>query len=501
MTPSEGSFRWRVAVVLLPFAAGFYLSYLFRTINAVIADQLACELGLGPTQLGLLTSVYFLTMAAAQLPVGVLLDRHGPRRVQSACLVVAAAGAAVFAMSSGLFGLILGRALIGLGVGTALMSGIKAIALWFPRERQATMNGWLLMLGALGAVTATAPAQALADSIGWRNLHGFLSVVTVVLAAMMALIVPEPQATGRRQPHGTTTLRRIMLDPRFLRLAPLSALCIGAAWSLQSLWAAAWLARVDGLSRAAVVQHMLVMALALAVGGLLFGWGADKLRRTGHSVEALFGGVALLSIVCQLALVAGIDLPSTLAWSVIGAVGSATVLSYAILAGYFPKEISGQANGALNLLHVGAAFGLQAATGFIIDLWPPEPTGPPIEAYRVAFGATAGLEFAALVWFFVSAPLTQPTTYHAGRSVQHRPVPGARQTPAYARAQLVYARQVASARGQAGSWSVAALGSAALCAVLAVKVVTGVTTSPAVPHVIEVDAPARTTTQLLFRVP
>lgn len=326
MTPFDGTFRWRVAVVLLPFAAGFYLSYLFRTINAVIADQLARELGLGPTQLGLLTSAYFLTMAAAQLPVGVLLDRHGPRRVQSACLVVAAAGAAVFALSSGLLGLMLGRAVIGLGVGTALMSGIKAIVMWFPRERHATMNGWLLMLGALGAVTATAPAQALADSIGWRYLLGLLSVVTVVLAVMMALIVPEQEASRRRQAHPTAILR-IMFDPRFLRHAPLSALCIGAAWSMQSLWAAAWLARVDGLSRTAVVQHLLVMALALAVGGLLLAWSADRFRRSGHSVEALFGGVALLSIACQFALVSGIDLPSYLTWSVIGAVGSATVLS------------------------------------------------------------------------------------------------------------------------------------------------------------------------------
>ena len=500
MTPSDGSFRWRVAVVLLPFAAGFYLAYLFRTINAVIAEQLARDLGLDSTQLGLLTSAYFLSMAAAQLPVGVLLDRHGPRRVQSACFVVAATGAAVFAMSSGMLSSMIGRALIGLGVGTALMSGIKAISIWFPRERQATMNGWLLMLGALGAVTATAPAQALADGIGWRYLLGLLSIVTVVLAAMMALIVPEPEASRQRQAHPTATLR-IMLDPRFLRLAPLSALCIGAAWSMQSLWAAAWLARVDGLSRTAVVQHLLVMALALAVGGLLFGWSADRFRRSGHSVEALFGVVALLSIACQLALVAGIDLPSYLTWSVIGAIGSATVLSYAILSGYFPKEISGQANGALNLLHVGAAFGLQAATGFIIDLWPPEPTGSPGEAYRVAFAVAAGLQLAALVWFIVSAPLTRPTTYIAGRSVGHRPVLGASRKPAYARAQLVYARHVASARGQAHSWRLVALGSATLCAVLAVEVVIGVATTPGVPHVIEVDAPAHTTTRLSFSAP
>jgi MFS family permease len=118
--------------VLLPFAAGYYLSYLFRTINALIAGDLATELGLTAVDLGFLTSVYFLVFAAAQLPCGVLLDRHGPRTIQSLLLLLASAGALVFALADNLLGLVLGRALIGLGVALALMAGFKAIVLWFP---------------------------------------------------------------------------------------------------------------------------------------------------------------------------------------------------------------------------------------------------------------------------------------------------------------------------------------------------------------------------------
>ena len=85
--------------VFLPFVAGYYIAYLFRTINAVLASPLAAELGLGADDLGLLTSVYFLTFAAAQIPIGILLDRYGPRRIQSALLLVAAGGSALFAVS------------------------------------------------------------------------------------------------------------------------------------------------------------------------------------------------------------------------------------------------------------------------------------------------------------------------------------------------------------------------------------------------------------------
>jgi len=102
--------------VFLPFVFGYYIAYLFRTINAVMAAPLATELGLGADDLGLLTSVYFLTFAAAQIPIGILLDRFGPRRVQSVLLVIAAVGSTLFAVSDHFWMLLVGRALVGLGV-------------------------------------------------------------------------------------------------------------------------------------------------------------------------------------------------------------------------------------------------------------------------------------------------------------------------------------------------------------------------------------------------
>ena len=148
-----------------------------------------------------MTSVYFLVFAAAQLPFGVLLDRHGPRTIQSALLLLASAGALVFALADGLVGLMLGRALIGLGVALALMAGFKAIVLWFPPERLALANGWFVMLGALGAVTATAPAELVVQAIGWRGLFAVLAGLSA-LAALLVLIVraraqPRPGSTAR----------------------------------------------------------------------------------------------------------------------------------------------------------------------------------------------------------------------------------------------------------------------------------------------------------------
>ena len=141
-----------VAVVVLPFAGGYFLSYLYRSTNAIIAPQLVTEIGLSAGDLGLLTSAYFFAFAAVQLPLGVLLDRFGPRRVQSALLLFAALGAVVFAGGQNRETLAFGRALIGLGVAGSLMSSFKAITIWFPERRWPLINGCFMAMGGLGAV-------------------------------------------------------------------------------------------------------------------------------------------------------------------------------------------------------------------------------------------------------------------------------------------------------------------------------------------------------------
>jgi MFS family permease len=392
--------------VFLPFVTGYYLAYLFRTINAVMASHLATELGLGAGDLGLLTSVYFLTFAAAQIPIGMLLDRYGPRRVQSVLMVVAALGSALFAASENFSMLLLGRALIGLGVAAALTAGMQALVLWFPRERVPLLNGWMVMLGALGAVTATWPAELLLASIGWRELFGLLAALTAVCAIMVHFVVPEAAPITNKA--ASVGLKKVYTDPRFWRLAPLSASCIGTAWALQGLWAAQWLADVDGLDREGVVQHLFIMAVALSIGAIGLGIAAGRLRRRGIGPETLLGLVATIFVAIQLALILRLSLPSYVLWSGVAATGAATVLSYAILAEYFPKELTGRANGALNLFHIGTAFAVQYTTGIVVQQWIPDAGHYPEVAYQTAFALNVVFQIAAWIWFMMPRALLRP---------------------------------------------------------------------------------------------
>jgi sugar phosphate permease len=170
---------------------------------------------------------------------------------------------------------------------------------------------------------------------------------------------------------------------------------------LHSLWAASWLADVEGLDRQSVINQLMTMAIGISLGALLLGTLADRLRKRGIATEVLLAVFGALFMLAELALVLRVPLPSILPWSVVSVVGAATVLSYAIIADYFPIEIAARANGALNLLHFGWAFVVQYGIGLIVNQWVPQDGHYPVDAYQAAFGLSLALQAVALAWFAV----------------------------------------------------------------------------------------------------
>jgi predicted MFS family arabinose efflux permease len=313
--------------------------------------------------------------------------------------------------------------MIGLGVAGSLMAGLKAIVTWFPRERVALVNGWMIMLGSLGAVTATAPAEWLLELVGWRDLFEVLTIGTVLVGGLIYVVVPEPAAgsetaTTARKP---LTLWSVYSDPRFLRVAPLSAACIGSSWALHSLWASAWLADVEGFDHQSRVTQLFLMAVGLSLGALLLGTMADRLRKHNIRTEVLLASVGGLFIVAELALVLRVPLPSLLPWSVVSIAGAATVLSFTVIADYFPGEFAARANGALNLSHFGWAFVVQYGIGLVVGQWSPQDGHYPVAAYQSAFGLSLALQAAALAWF--ATPWLQSLGRHLRLSFARPPAP------------------------------------------------------------------------------
>ena len=418
-----GPIRALVLRVFAPFAFGYFLSYLGRVVNAVLAPHLTAEFDLGAADLGFLTSVYFLAFAAFQLPLGILLDRFGPRRIDAGLLLVAASGALLFGAADGLAGLTSGRALMGLGVSACLMAPFTAYRLWFPPARVALANGLLMACGGLGAIAGTVPIEVGLGLVGWRGVLALYALAVVAAAALVFWVVPEggragltPRAingaplTGRAEGPPPTLARLIgelagiLRDPLFVRVAGATLAIQGTFIGLQSLWVGPWLADVAGLGRPAVADQLFLIALGMTVGYASMGVVADRLARLGVATATVALAATIGLLATQAAIVV---LPPRIAqplWILFTFFGSSNVLWYSALYQSFPVEMAGRAATALNVFVFLGIFACQWGVGVVVDLWERGPSGAyPAEAYQAAFALLLAVELVGLGWYLLKS--------------------------------------------------------------------------------------------------
>jgi predicted MFS family arabinose efflux permease len=386
--------------VFCPFAAGYFLSFFFRNVNAIIARDLARDFSLPPSDLGFLTSMYLFAFAAIQLPLGVLLDRYGPRRVVATLLCIAATGALIFGTARDFTMLSLGRALIGIGVSAGLMGAIKAFTLWFPLSRLALLNGLYLAVGGLGGLAATAPAEALIGEVGWRVMFYGLSASALLVAGLVFTVVPEKAlpSTGESFTQQFASFGRVFSSVPFWRIATVLVVTHASYQALQGLWLAPWLYDVAGMDRAAVARHLLVTVIAYVAGSLIFGLTSNRLARAGIPGMTVYKLGLVLCLAMFVLLAAGVTRGLAVILALYGFAAISGALAYPLMTALFGPEMTGRVNTASNVLMFGCSFAFQWGIGAVLRLYPVAGENYSPQGYATAFFILAAIQLAALLW-------------------------------------------------------------------------------------------------------
>jgi predicted MFS family arabinose efflux permease len=283
------------------------------------------------------------------------------------------------------------------------MASVKTFTLWFPPERLAVMNGRILLIGGLGALAATAPAQLLLQYFSWRHLFVAAGVVAAIAVALLIWIAPDDRAKTTKQPLGQQFrgFGTVFSSRLFWRVAVVSMLTQATFMGIQSLWAGPWLIDVAGLSRTAAANHLLIMSIAMVSGSLAFGHLGSRFSRAGQvPLLPFMAGVLSFSAVQFLLALGWSAHPLTL-WVLFGFFGAAGSLAFAIVPRYFDSALTGRVITALNVLVFGFAFACQWGVGLIINLWPQLDGHYHPNGYRAGFAVCLALQLAALGWFWV----------------------------------------------------------------------------------------------------
>ncbi|MEM7119786.1 MAG: MFS transporter [Pseudomonadota bacterium] len=399
------SLAFIITRVFAPFALGYFLSYSFRTVNAVLGPELANDLAIDAAGIGLLTGAYFLAFAAAQIPLGMALDRFGPRRTQTVLLGVAALGALAFSFGDDVGSLALARALIGAGVSGCLLASFKAFALWLPKRKLPLVNGYLLAFGGLGVAAASAPVQFALDHMTWRELFQVVAGMTLFVAIIIFIAVPDREAEGepRSMADQFRGLGQIFRSRLFWGTAPL-VMTVQAAWmSIQALWLGAWLRDVPGLSGHAAANALMIGGLGMVSGYALLGATTERLGRRGVPTRAVAGSGVAAFIVVQALIVLEAPVPPWLLCFLFGFFGGAATIFYAALTQDFPVALAGRVNTSMALFTFAGAFLLQIGFGFVLDFFPLDGGRYAPIGYQVAFGPWVVVQVVAFIWLVVAS--------------------------------------------------------------------------------------------------
>jgi len=371
---------WRLfCTVTLPLNALNIINTSSRTLLAVIGPVLAVEFALSGSQLGFLGACMLVAYALAQLPGGVALDRLGPRRVQAALALTTAAGFALFALADSLVGLAVARVIIGLGISAGLVAVIKGNAQWFSPAKVASMTGIAVAMGGLGSVITTVPVEAVLPLIGWRGVSWVLCGLSVASAVWIFLAVPEKPGVARAGASAgdVAVMATIFRSPLFWRYGPAAAMLSSMNFTYLGLWAGPWLRDVAGYEGHARANTLLVYTITMTIGALVVGTASSRAKARGLPP-------ALVIMVCtagQIAAQVGLALqPSglgvvVLLWMLFALCAAGAAPGYVTVGQMFPPEQTGRVSTAVNTLTLGFAFVLQAAVGWILDLWPRTAAG------------------------------------------------------------------------------------------------------------------------------
>ena len=413
--PLQSTFALRV---FLCFAFAYFMSYAFRTINVVIAPDLVNDLGLNNADLGLLSSAYFIGFGATQIPLGLALDRFGPRITEAWVMTLAVVGALIFAIAEDFTTLVMARVLIGMGVSACLMAAFSGFRAWYATSQQGQLASAMLVCGTSGALASTWPVHLVTPYIGWRGVFLVMAALSFLAILILYYGLPVKKSAPIDKPiqSSSATLswqsyRPILTNSFFWRILPLGTFCYGGFIAVQTLWFGPWLIEVMDYPPTTAAQIVFGFNVVLLLAYLFNAWVLPKLARRGIDTMRYMTWMVGMSMIMQ----AGAYFWQTslvwVWWFLFAITCASFVLAQSIIVLYFPKNYSGRVSTTYNLTLFIGAFIVQWGIGHMLDLgialgW------NKTSAYDLALAVFLAIQILGFIWFLIAPHYFPMAVFH-----------------------------------------------------------------------------------------
>tara|TARA_B100001250_G_scaffold305052_1_gene267016 strand:+ start:429 stop:1637 length:1209 start_codon:yes stop_codon:yes gene_type:complete len=355
-------------LIFLVFAFAFFISNLLRSITATLSPVLTSEFNLTAGNLGLLAGGYFLGFTSMQIPLGFLLDKHGPKKIVSSLLIIAIVGTTSFALAQNFASLLISRVFIGIGVSACMMGPLTGYRIWFEEKYQQRANSWMLMVANIGFVFSTLPVQVLLPIIGWRWIFFGTTFLIIVSIVLILLFIPSTKKKFKKDENEIEVkLSDIWKNKFFISVIPLGFFNYGGMYAIQTLWAGPWMIRVTGYSSLESATGLFWINFTALIGFFLWGYFLPIISKYGlNSFKLMKFGLPISYLVLLSIIIKGSNAGAFLFTIYILTSIVLTVVQPAVGLS-FPKRLAGKSLTSYNLVIFLGTFIMQWGMGLIID--------------------------------------------------------------------------------------------------------------------------------------
>jgi MFS family permease len=370
---------------IIAFALGtlfFAYAFIQRVSPSVMTNELMRDFAVGGAALGSLSAFYFYAYASIQLPVGMLTDRYGPRKLMSFAAGLCAIASVGFALSDSLLTAALGRTLIGGTVAFGFVGTLAIAGYWFKPAQYAMLAGLLQTVGMSGAIFGQAPLRQVVESIGWRGTMAALGLVAILLALLLFFLVPHRTSDQRNREVRSGIFDGLKTVASNVQTWLCALVGFGMAATMLGfggLWGVPWLNSVHGYStiEAAGITSMLFAGWALF--SPLVGWFSDRIGRR-NPIMSLGAIISLASFTVVIFYTPKSTALLMFMIFLTGMGGSSMTACFSSVKELNKLESSSTALGLMNMCIVGSGAVMQPLIGWLLDVnW----TGTIVDGARI----------------------------------------------------------------------------------------------------------------------
>lgn len=398
---SYGWFIWGAAALF------YFYQFILRVSLGVMTHDVMKSYNVTSTELGVLSSYYYFSYAALQIPCGIIVDKIGPRKVITLSCILCIFGSLMFANGQDIWFAKIGRLLIGAGASCAFLSSLKVASDWLSPSKFVLATGLTSMVGVIGGTFGQRPFAFLVNEVGWRSSMNIAAVAGIFVALIVWLIVRDKKQEEEEQnitkikyvPQSTlNALKFIATNPQCWLIGLFGCIMYLPTSVFAELWGTPYMMKMYNVDNEVASTANIMIFIGIGIGCPAAAWISNKIK----SRKKVMLSAGILSFSSFLFLVGGPSIPIQVSFIILFVVGlcnGGQVLCFTCVKELNPKRISGTTIGFTNTIVTLSGVVFQPLIGLMLDLtWDGSYTSEGLRYY-------SGEDYGTAMWSFPAALL------------------------------------------------------------------------------------------------